>query len=107
MAKKKTIEELRATVAKHEEKIKKAQEELEREIRLEEERLNERLIATVVKYYKLQNMSTEKEDIINEIEAACKRLKEKQPNVTQLREKNNPAEEYDEEDYENDDDDEI
>ena len=104
MAKKKTIEELRATVAKHEEKIKKAQEELKKEIRLEEERLNERLITTVVKYYKLQNMSTEKEDIINEIEAACKRLDAKQPDVSQSREKNNPTEEYDEEDYENNDD---
>ena len=49
-------------------------------------------------------MSTEKEDIINEIETACKRLDTKQPDVSQSREKNNPTEEYDEEDYENNDD---
>ena len=76
MARRKTIDELKAGSIKYEQKAKAAKEALEKEIRLEEERMNKRLIETVVKYYKLQNMSTEKEDIINEIEAACKRLEE-------------------------------
>ena len=103
MARKKTIAELKIAASKYEQKAKSAKEALEKEIRLEEERMNNRLIEAVVKYYKLQNMSTEKEDIINEIEVACNRLEEKQPATKQSKEENIPEVECEqEEDVEDD-----